>query len=75
MQIRIMASLHRLRKNSFGRRQFPAAAEAATDFAVLTARLEAAPLQNMNEVRVFPQPVERCRERPTWTKLLFEQPV
>jgi hypothetical protein len=36
----------RLRKKSFLRPQFPSAAEAATDFAALTARLEAAPLQS-----------------------------
>jgi hypothetical protein len=49
--------LYRSLKKSFLRPQFPSAAEAATDFAALAARLEAAPLQNMNETRVFPQPV------------------
>jgi hypothetical protein len=37
--------LARLRKKSFLRPQFLSAAEAPTDFAALTARLEAAPLQ------------------------------
>jgi hypothetical protein len=50
--------LNRSLKKSFLRPQFPSAAEAATDFAALAARLEAAPLQNMNETRVFPQPVQ-----------------
>jgi hypothetical protein len=36
------------------------AAKAATNFAALTARLEAAPFQNKNEIRVFPQPVKAC---------------
>jgi hypothetical protein len=36
----------RLLKNSFQRSQLPSAAKAATDFAALTARLEAAPFQN-----------------------------
>jgi hypothetical protein len=36
----------RLRKKCLLRPQFPSAAEAATDFAALTARLEAAPLQS-----------------------------
>ena len=36
----------RLLKNSFQRPQLPSAAKAATDFAALTARLEAAPFRN-----------------------------
>jgi hypothetical protein len=50
-------NISRLLKNSFGRPEVSPAAKAAIDFAVLTARLEAAPLQNGHANRVFQQPV------------------
>jgi hypothetical protein len=48
--------LDRRRKKSCREEKHTAAAEAAIDFAALTARLEAAPLQNNNQIRVFPPP-------------------
>jgi hypothetical protein len=62
-----LAQSNRLLKNCFRGPQSPSAAEqAATDFAALTARLEAAPFQNMNDIRVFQRPakdflLEKCR--------------
>jgi hypothetical protein len=46
----------RLRKNCFSRQRFTSAAKAASEYAALTARLEAAPFQNRGEIRFFPQP-------------------
>jgi catechol 2,3-dioxygenase-like lactoylglutathione lyase family enzyme len=43
-------------KKSFRRTQLPSAGEAGTEFAALTGRLEAAPLQTTNEIRVSQQP-------------------
>jgi hypothetical protein len=44
-----------MRKNCFSRQQFTSAAKAASDYAALTARLEAAPFKNKGEIRVFQQ--------------------
>jgi hypothetical protein len=51
-------SASRLRKNCFSRQRFTSAAKAASEYAALTARLEAAPFQNSGEIRVFPQPAK-----------------
>jgi len=47
-------------KNSSRPANVPAAAEADVDFRLLTARLEAAPLQNSGAERVFQQPLVSC---------------
>ncbi len=50
--------LNRLGKNSFVGPQRTSAAKASTDFVALTARLEAAPFQNADDIGLFPQPVK-----------------
>jgi phospholipase C len=54
------ASTSRPLKNFFLHPHFSTAAEAATDFAALTARLEAEPFEKENESRGFQQPARPC---------------